>query len=71
MDEVERTGNCLKGSRPIITFGKEFEDEVHWKVCKEVLTNVFAAPKTAWKAKRFIWSLVEASSSLDGDGSLR
>ncbi|EFP80620.1 uncharacterized protein PGTG_06576 [Puccinia graminis f. sp. tritici CRL 75-36-700-3] len=63
MDEVERTGNCLKGSRPIITFGKEFEDEVHWKV--------FAAPKTAWKAKRFIWSLVEASSSLDGDGSLR
>ncbi|KAI9601829.1 hypothetical protein KEM48_001115 [Puccinia striiformis f. sp. tritici PST-130] len=46
MDEMKMTGNCLKGSRPIVTFGAEFDDLPHWKVCKEVLTNVFAVPKT-------------------------
>ncbi|KNZ49398.1 hypothetical protein VP01_503g3 [Puccinia sorghi] len=40
MDEMKMTGNCLKGSRPIVTFGKEFEESSHWKVCKEVLTNI-------------------------------
>ncbi|OAV92944.1 hypothetical protein PTTG_02700 [Puccinia triticina 1-1 BBBD Race 1] len=61
MDEMKMTGNCLKGSRPIVTFGKEFEDEAHWKVCKEVLTNVFAVPKTARKAKPFVDHIISFS----------
>ncbi|PLW35914.1 hypothetical protein PCANC_17906 [Puccinia coronata f. sp. avenae] len=65
MDEMKMTGNCLKGSRPIVTFGQEFEDEPHWKVCKEVLTNIFAVPKTARKAKPFVDHII-SFSIIDG-----
>ena len=40
MDELKMTGNCLKGSRPIVVFDKQFDDAPHWKVIKEVLMNV-------------------------------
>jgi len=65
MDEMKMTGNCLKGSRPIVTFGKEFEESSHWKVCKEVLTNIFAVPKTARKAKPFVDHII-SFSIIDG-----
>lgn len=65
MDEMKMTGNCLKGSRPIVTFGKEFDDEPHWQVCKEVLANVFAVPKTARKAKPFVDHII-SFSIIDG-----
>ncbi|KAH9466515.1 hypothetical protein MJO29_000356 [Puccinia striiformis f. sp. tritici] len=61
MDEMKMTGNCLKGSRPIVTFGAEFDDLPHWKVCKEVLTNVFAVPKNARKAKPFVDHIISFS----------
>ncbi|MBW0479272.1 hypothetical protein O181_018987 [Austropuccinia psidii MF-1] len=65
MDEMKMTGNCLKGSRPIVTFGKEFDDESHWKVCKEILTNIFAVPKTARRAKPFVDHII-SFSIIDG-----
>lgn len=34
------TGNCLKGSRPIVVFDKQFDETPHMKVIKEVLMNV-------------------------------
>lgn len=34
------TGNCLKGSRPIVVFDKAFDDAPHLKVIKEVLMHV-------------------------------
>lgn len=40
MDELKMTGNCLKGSRPIVVFDKQFDDTPHMKVIKEVLMNV-------------------------------
>ncbi|KAK4051343.1 Ribosome biogenesis protein brx1 [Microbotryomycetes sp. JL201] len=54
MDELKMTGNCLKGSRPIVVFDKQFDDEPHWRVIKEILMQVFAVPKTARRAKPFI-----------------
>jgi len=53
MDEMKMTGNCLKGSRPVVVFDKQFDDEPHLQLIKEVLTHVrllslsfFARPKT-------------------------
>ena len=40
MDELKMTGNCLKGSRGILSFDKGF-DETEWgKLTKEVFTHV-------------------------------
>ena len=40
MDELKMTGNCLKGSRGVLSFDKAF-DETEWgKLTKEVFTHV-------------------------------
>lgn len=42
MDELKMTGNCLKGSRGLVSFDKSF-DETEWgKLTKEVFTHVRA-----------------------------
>ncbi|GAA5857804.1 hypothetical protein JCM8547_005987 [Rhodosporidiobolus lusitaniae] len=61
MDEMKMTGNCLKGSRPIVVFDKQFDEEPHLKVIKEVLTHIFAVPKTARRAKPFIDHVINFS----------
>ena len=40
MDELKMTGNCLKGSRGILSFGKEFDDEPWLQLLKELFTQV-------------------------------
>jgi ribosome biogenesis protein BRX1 len=40
MDELKMTGNCLKGSRPIVVFDKTFDETPHWRLIKELLTQV-------------------------------
>jgi ribosome biogenesis protein BRX1 len=37
MDELKMTGNCLKGSRPIVVFDKSFDETSHFRLMKEVL----------------------------------
>ncbi|BGP25155.1 ribosomal large subunit assemblyand maintenance-related protein [Rhodotorula toruloides] len=61
MDEMKMTGNCLKGSRPVVVFDKQFDEEPHWKLIKEVLTHIFAVPKTARRAKPFIDHVINFS----------
>ena len=40
MDELKMTGNCLKGSRGLVSFDKAF-DETEWgKLTREVFTHV-------------------------------
>lgn len=40
MDELKMTGNCLKGSRGIVSFDKAF-DETEWgRLTREVFTHV-------------------------------
>ncbi|TFK54706.1 ribosome biogenesis protein BRX1 [Heliocybe sulcata] len=54
MDELKMTGNCLKGSRGIVSFDQAF-DETEWgRLTKEVFTHIFGVPAQARKAKPFI-----------------
>ena len=40
MDELKMTGNCLKGSRGILSFGEEFDSEPWLQLLKELFTHV-------------------------------
>lgn len=54
MDELKMTGNCLKGSRGLVSFDKGF-DETEWgKLTKEVFTHIFGVPSSSRRAKPFI-----------------
>ena len=54
MNELRLTGNSMKGSRPILVFDKRFDSELHWKVTKELLLQIFVTPKGHPRSKPFI-----------------
>lgn len=54
MEELNFTGNCLKGSRPILSFDASFDGQAHTKVIKEMLTHVFGVPQSSRKVKPFV-----------------
>lgn len=61
MDELKMTGNCLKGSRHILSFDAAFDSEPHWKLLREMLTQMFAVPRTARRAKPFVDHVISFS----------
>lgn len=54
MEELHFTGNCLKGSRPILSFDAFFDSEPYLRVLKELFLHIFGVPKGSRKAKPFI-----------------
>lgn len=54
MEELHFTGNCLKGSRPILSFDAAFDKEPHLRLIKELFVQIFGVPPGARKAKPFI-----------------
>lgn len=54
MSELHFPGNCLKGSRPILSFDRTFTTAPHLLLIKELLTHTFGVPKGARKTKPFI-----------------
>ncbi|KAI9143176.1 hypothetical protein BKA69DRAFT_1026902 [Paraphysoderma sedebokerense] len=54
MDELKLTGNALKGSRPLLSFDKNFDSEPHLMLMKEVLKHLFNTPRGHRKSKPFI-----------------
>lgn len=54
LDELNFTGNCLKGSRPVLSFDKAFETEPHYQLMKELFTQQFGVPPQARKSKPFV-----------------
>lgn len=64
-DELNFTGNCLKGSRPILSFDAAFEKEPHLRVIRELFHRVFGVPQGARKSKPFI-DHVMSFSIVDG-----
>ena len=54
MSELHFPGNCLKGSRPILSFDSTFNTQPYLLVIKELLTHIFGVPKHARKTKPFI-----------------
>lgn len=54
MEELHFTGNCLKGSRPILSFDASFDSAPQLRVLKELFLHIFGVPKGARKSKPFI-----------------
>lgn len=54
LDELNFTGNCLKGSRPILSFDQTFELDDHSKLIKELFIQNFGVPPNARRSKPFI-----------------
>ena len=69
MDELKMTGNCLKGSRGILSFDKGFDDSEWGRLTKEVFTHVrfffwcCAAEKLMVLIFSDIWSTCISSKS--------
>lgn len=54
LNELNFIGNCLKGSRPILSFDKSFLENDHFKLLKEIFIHTFGVPPNARKSKPFI-----------------
>jgi len=54
MDELRLTGNCMKGSRPILSFDKAFDGAKHLQLLKVLFTDVFGTPRGHPKSKPFV-----------------
>ena len=58
MNELKLTGNCLNGSRPILTFDKKFDSpspsNLHFRLMKELFIQIFGTPLGHPKSKPFI-----------------
>lgn len=54
MEELHFTGNCLKGSRPLLSFDATFDTEPHLKLIKELFLHTFGVPQGARKSKPFV-----------------
>eukprot|EP00794_Sanderia_malayensis_P008171 gene8171-9047_t len=53
MDELKLTGNCLKGSRPLLSFEKVFNETPHNRLLKELIVQIFNTPNLHPKSKPF------------------
>jgi ribosome biogenesis protein BRX1 len=54
MDELKMTGNCMKGSRPILSFDSAFDELDHLKLVKHLFVDVFGTPRGHPKSKPFV-----------------
>ena len=53
LNEIKLMGNCIKYSRPLLSFDKSFEEHEHLKLIKEMLIQTFNSPKGHPKTKPF------------------
>jgi len=53
MEELKFTGNCLRGSRPFLSFDASFDEHPWSKLVKEVLTQTFGTPAYHPKSQPF------------------
>ncbi|KAG7212616.1 hypothetical protein KM043_012906 [Ampulex compressa] len=53
MGELKMTGNCLKGSRPLLSFDENFSTKPHYNLLKELLTQIFGVPNHHPKSQPF------------------
>ena len=59
--ELKLTGNCLKYSRPLLSFDAVFDSKPQWQLTKEMLRQVFNTPKNHPKSKPFIDHVISFS----------
>ncbi|XP_046407859.1 ribosome biogenesis protein BRX1 homolog [Ischnura elegans] len=65
MGELKLTGNCLKGSRPLLSFDEHFSSKPHLALMKELIVQTFSTPYHHPKSQPFI-DHVFTFSYLDG-----
>jgi len=53
VSDIRLLGNCLKYSRPFLSFDKSFDEKPHLKLLKEMFTHAFNTPKNHPKSKPF------------------
>ncbi|CEF68375.1 Ribosome biogenesis protein BRX1 homolog [Strongyloides ratti] len=54
MEELKMVGNCLKGSRPILSFDDTFDTQPHFQLIKELLKSIFSTPNHHPRSQPFI-----------------
>ena len=54
MSELKMTGNCLKASRPVLSFDAAFDAHPHYALMKELLVQTFGTPRNHPKSQPFI-----------------
>jgi len=54
MEELKFMGNCLKSSRPVLSFDSSFDEEPHLQLLKELFTQVFGTPRYHPKSQPFV-----------------
>ncbi|XP_061472068.1 ribosome biogenesis protein BRX1 homolog [Rhineura floridana] len=52
--ELKMTGNCLRGSRPLLSFDQTFDQEPHYALLKELLIQIFSTPHYHPKSQPFV-----------------
>ncbi|XP_037548477.1 ribosome biogenesis protein BRX1 homolog [Nematolebias whitei] len=52
--EIKMTGNCLKGSRPLLSFDPKFDTEPQYAVLKELFIQTFSTPRYHPKSQPFV-----------------
>ncbi|XP_019387484.1 PREDICTED: ribosome biogenesis protein BRX1 homolog [Crocodylus porosus] len=52
--ELKMTGNCLRGSRPLLSFDQAFDQEPHYALLKELFIQIFSTPQYHPKSQPFI-----------------
>ncbi|RVE65889.1 hypothetical protein OJAV_G00121380 [Oryzias javanicus] len=52
--ELKMTGNCLKGSRPLLSFDPTFDKEPHYALLKELFIQTFSTPRYHPKSQPFV-----------------
>ncbi|XP_030598637.1 ribosome biogenesis protein BRX1 homolog [Archocentrus centrarchus] len=52
--ELKLTGNCLKGSRPLLSFDPKFDKEPHYALLKELFIQTFSTPHYHPKSQPFV-----------------
>jgi len=65
-DELKFSGNCLKGSRPLLFFDAGFDSQSHTRLIKEVFSQIFNTPHMHPKSKPFIDHMICFFLSEDG-----
>ncbi|KAJ8688374.1 hypothetical protein QAD02_024169 [Eretmocerus hayati] len=53
MGELKMTGNCLRGSRPLLSFDENFNSTPHNHLLKELLSQIFGVPNHHPKSQPF------------------
>ncbi|XP_077593890.1 ribosome biogenesis protein BRX1 homolog [Stigmatopora nigra] len=52
--ELKMTGNCLKGSRPLLSFDPAFDKQAHYALLKELFIQTFSTPRYHPQSQPFV-----------------